>query len=135
MVTKMLVPDRARHLGKRGRSYLLSALWPPERCFQILRVWFGMVGAAERFVTRFRPDARVFLFGHFHRSGVWERNGRLLCNTGAFMRGSRPLMVEVADGGVRIIQVEGGDLGYRAGEIRGKARLSEATGECGKRAE
>lgn len=105
MVTELLKPTRARSTGKRGRLYLLSAFWPPERCFQILRVWFGMVRAADRFAGRYFPASRFLLFGHFHRSGIWTRGGRTLCNTGAFMRGSKPLLAELRDRQVTVKDV------------------------------
>ncbi len=123
IITHALKPNRTRALGEKGINYLLSAVWPPGRCFNILRVWLTMVGAADRFVTRFRPETGVFLFGHFHRPGVWQRRGRLICNTGAFMRGSRPLVAELQDGTMRICAVERVGEEFRVGAQRVKVRV------------
>ncbi len=125
LVTEALKPDRARYRGKKGRSYLLSAFWPPARCFHILRVWLTMAGMADRFLTRFRPAARVMLFGHFHHAGIWRRNGRTLCNTGAFMRGSRQLLAESSSGSLRVFRVIGENGFFRPGPEEGSIRIRE----------
>jgi predicted phosphodiesterase len=105
-ITQVLKPERARNLGRMGRNYLLSAAWPPERCFNILRVWLTMVDMANQFVQRFRPKTEVFFFGHFHRAGIWQRDDRIICNTGAFMRGARPLVGDLSDGWLRMFSVD-----------------------------
>jgi predicted phosphodiesterase len=118
LITKLLMPDRPRRLGRKGRNYLLSAVWPPDRCFHILRIWLTMVGAADRFVARYRPGTQVFLFGHFHRAGVWKRSGRILCNTGAFMRGSTPLLAELREQRLAIFPVRHRGGSFRMGPLR-----------------
>ncbi len=78
-----------------GILQLLTAVWPPERPLAILLAWANMVAAARGFMTHYRPEARVMVFGHFHRPGVWWKDGRLLVNTGAFMRGASALAVDL----------------------------------------
>ena len=72
-----------------------KALWPPERIVGILQGWWTMFGAAEQFVEHYRPEAKVFIFGHFHRAGIRMRGSRLYCNTGAYMREARQMVVDL----------------------------------------
>jgi predicted phosphodiesterase len=125
LVTEILKPKVARKLGKKGGNFLLSALWPPERCYNILRVWLTMVATADQFAQRHRPQAKLFLFGHFHRPGVWPRGSRSIINTGAFMRGAQPLVGELRDGWFRLRAVEQGGGEFRLGAARSTMRISE----------
>lgn len=130
MVTDMLIPDGERKMGRKGRKYILSAVWPPERCFNILRVWLTMGATADRFVTRFRPEARVLIYGHFHRSGVWWMpGGRMQCNLGAFMRGARPLVVELANGMLQVKRVLPKGSSYQLGSVVETLRLGDGSDE------
>ena len=67
---------------------------------------------ANEFVERFAPDCRVFLFGHFHRAAVLTRGGRLFCNTGGYVGGTRALVVDVCEEEVMVRKVveEGGEF-------------------------
>ena len=85
-----------------------------------------MVGAAHRFVERFRPEAKVLLFGHFHRPGLWERGGRYLCNSGAFMRACRPQIAELNGGYRRIRQGRWDGSNYVPGDARAVIRMAES---------
>ena len=115
LLTEALRPAAAR---KQGGNYVLSALWPPARFLSILQSWRGIADTASAFVERFRPAAGVVFFGHFHRPGLWYRGGRVICNTGAFMRGSRPLMGELAGGWLSIRTVSRDHDEFRPGERR-----------------
>ena len=123
LITEALKPKGARKMGKKGRKYLLSAFWPPERFCNIVRVWLNMVDTADDFVARFRPEAEIFLFGHFHRIGIWQRKPRMICNTGAFMRGAHPLVAEISDRWLRLFSVERDGETFRLGPARSTIRL------------
>ncbi len=41
------------------------------------------------------PAARVLIFGHSHRPGVWQRGGRWVINTGSFALPCRPRAVRI----------------------------------------
>jgi predicted phosphodiesterase len=103
--------------SRSGGGYLLSGLWPPRRCFALLRAWATMAGEAERFLSRYRPEARAFLCGHFHRPGVWERKGRIICNTGSFMQRMSALVAEVAGPALVIRRVEASGREFGPGAI------------------
>ena len=109
-------------------GYLWSTLWPPERLFQIARVWHEMVGDSFDFLERFRPGAGLMLTGHFHRSGVWSHGGRHLVNTGAFMRGAVPLAVDVDQGWVRVRRIERKSDAFHPGKSIATFRISPSAG-------
>lgn len=112
-------------LRRKRRLYLMSALWPPERPLAMMWAWATMFREAGEFMARYRPEARVMVFGHFHRPGVRWRDGRLLVNTGAFMRGAAPLAVDLEDGcWLRVRGVERGRGGrYFPGAGREVVRI------------
>lgn len=123
LISRALIPRRTRRMGKKGRNYVLSAFWPPERFYNIMRVWRNMVDTAEEFVERFCPATGVLLFGHFHRSGAWPCEARTICNTGAFMRGARPMVGELSDGWFRLLSVEKEGETFQLGAARATIRL------------
>lgn len=63
---------------------LMSAVWPPTVGWRLLKERALTLPRAVEFLDRFAPDAKVMIFGHIHRSGVWKRGGKMLINTGAF---------------------------------------------------
>lgn len=76
-------------------NFFASAFWPPTRPFEIFRVWAELGDECHRFLERVSPETKVLICGHFHRAGIWEKNGRLVINTGSFMRGSTPWCVDI----------------------------------------
>lgn len=86
--------QRSRSVWAKA-GLLLREVWPPTRPWNILKTWAVLPGIASEFVRKFRPRARVFLFGHTHRAACWEREGRLLVNTGGFVSFAKPWMAEV----------------------------------------
>ncbi|NNM29828.1 MAG: hypothetical protein HKO57_09910 [Akkermansiaceae bacterium] len=114
-----MVPEAGpRRRTTDGGKYLLSALWPPERSLNMLRVWATMAGRAERFVARYRPQCRVFLFGHFHRPGTWKRGPRLHVNTGSFMAAMPATVAEIDSSRLTVRRVEERGGEFRAGGVR-----------------
>ena len=83
-VARMLVPQKfsgRRTFLARCRDAAMSPGW----VVRVLLAWANFPDEAARLVERFRPQARVFVCGHFHFAGVWQRRGRLIVNTGSFM--------------------------------------------------
>lgn len=126
-INAAMVPEETPGGKSRLTSHLLSALWPPERFYQILRVWMMMGRNAEAFVERFAPDCRVFLFGHFHRAAVLTRGGRLFCNTGGYVGGTGALVVDVGEDEVVVRKVVEESGEFRMGEVTKRFPLS---GQC-----
>jgi hypothetical protein len=96
-----LPPSETRQSGHSLMARLklfCREIWPPRRPWEVLKVYAQLPGLASRFVSEFRPDSRVLVFGHTHRAKVWRKDGRLLINTGAFVTFAGPAMVEILDG-------------------------------------
>ena len=77
-------------------NFFATALWPPRRAFEMLRVWRDMGNEGIRFLRRTGNGAKVLVCGHFHQAGIWQRDGYLVLNTGSFMHGSRTWMVDLS---------------------------------------
>jgi predicted phosphodiesterase len=67
---------------------------PPKRALRMIEGWLGRANAAARFCDLYFPQAEALVFGHFHRHGLWRRDGRLLVDTGSFMNPGRAHWVE-----------------------------------------
>jgi len=76
--------DRAREIAQTLKvrplpkirppfNFFATALWPPSRSFEMLRVWHGMGWEGLRFLEHSGEGAEVLVCGHFHRAGIWER--------------------------------------------------------------
>ena len=118
-VIDVLAPDDAcLPSSMRLKVPFLSALWPPLRPLNILLGWARMFIKAEHFVERYCPQAEVFLFGHYHRSGIRKRGGRVYCNTGSFTKGGVPLVVDLKKESMEVREVKRGeDDAYSPGLI------------------
>jgi len=100
-----LAREIARHLVPRGfpkGKKLWQRIWeaahPPQRALCMLHAWLTQADAAADFAERYFPKAEVILIGHFHRSGIWRRRGRLVLNTGAFLPPGKAYWAEWNDG-------------------------------------
>ncbi|MCB1234779.1 MAG: metallophosphoesterase family protein [Verrucomicrobiae bacterium] len=87
---------------KHART-LARIAWPPRRPVNILKTWLSVPRLAHAFAARFRPGARLFLFGHTHFPGVWREGGRLVVNTGGFLSMLPARCVDL-DGEVAIVR-------------------------------
>ena len=76
-------------------NFLSTALWPPSRFYHMFRVWRRLGTDLLDFLEESGGGAKVLVCGHFHRPGVWLRNGYAAVNTGAYMPASKPLAVDV----------------------------------------
>jgi predicted phosphodiesterase len=127
LVEEATIPDEVPDFGRKGGSYLWSALWPPMRLVNMLWAWTTMYGKAHRFVEEHRPDSEVFLFGHFHRPGLRKRGGRIYCNLGAFMKGASPWVVDLEDGEMKVRAIVRDAEGpFRPGGSLGQFSLGES---------
>jgi predicted phosphodiesterase len=72
----------------------LNELWPPSRPWAVFKVWTTLPFIATRFANQFRPDCEAMFFGHTHRAAWWEKQGRLLANTGGFVSFGNVLCVD-----------------------------------------
>ena len=110
-------------------NYFVTALWPPSRAIEMTRVWLTMGEEGLRFLERSGEGASVLVCGHFHRPGIWEKGGRVMVNTGAFMKGCRPWAVELEKGVMiaRALDLVAGR--YELGEVKGRWEISKSLSE------
>lgn len=85
-----LAEQRPATSGRLRRSVGHAA-----KCARVLWFWHRLPKLAAAFADRFAPDARYFVFGHFHRAGVWHIGGRTIINTGSFHAPRNPHAVVI----------------------------------------
>lgn len=82
--------------------------------------WHTLPRRATDFADRFAPRCRFFVFGHIHRAGIWEFNGRVIINTGAYEFPARPRGVVIDGGELAVCRIErdGGSYRFAAPPLR-----------------
>ena len=115
--------------GKRLWQRALDAVRPPRRAFEMLRVWATQADAAADFAEKYFPKAQIVVKGHFHRSGIWWKRGKLIVNLGAFMNPCGAWWAEFDGSHFRCGRVEEG-VDTRMGEVLGAWRLTGAAGHA-----
>lgn len=101
LVTRL---DITQHIGHSEflKEYVLSSLGEstarrilarPIEVPQVLWYWRREPKLARAFMQRYAPNAKVLILGHSHRRALWQRDGRTIINTGAFMFPGRPQCV------------------------------------------
>jgi len=110
-------------------NYFATVFWPPSRTIEMVRVFFGLGEESIKFLKQSGEGARILVCGHFHRPGVWEKDGYLVINTGAFMMGSRPWLVDLNHGSrLTARDITFSNAAFQPGEVRGRWLLSESAG-------
>lgn len=95
---------------------LARIAWPPRRPLRILKTWATIPREAHDFFGRYRPEARVMLFGHTHLPGAWKKRGRLAINTGGFLSILPARGVEIAGGTIEVFAIEESPKAFRRGK-------------------
>lgn len=109
--------------GKRLWQRALDAARPPTRALQMLRVWATQADAAAAFAEHFFPRAEIVVAGHFHRTGIWNKRGRLVVNLGAFMNPCQAWWAEYHRGIFRCGRIDESTTPYHPGPPLGVWRL------------
>lgn len=73
--------DMAHEAAKSSLPQMLMRPWSVP---QVFWYWWRFPGLAAKFMRDHAPQARVGIFGHTHRPGIWTLNDRVIINTGAF---------------------------------------------------
>lgn len=94
------LPSRTHSSGRRFLQRAWDAVTPPARALRIIDAWLNQASAAEAFRARYFPAAGFLVSGHFHRHGCWEKNGRVILNTGSFVSPGKAHWVEWNKGGL-----------------------------------
>lgn len=106
-------------------NFFATALWPPSRSFEMLRVWRGMGKQGLKFLRHSGEGAKVLVCGHFHQAGIWEEDGLLMINTGSFMKGSRTWAMDIEDRKLTARELELRGNRFVPGEVKGRWILTE----------
>ncbi len=77
-------------LSSLGESTAKRILARPIEVPYVLWYWRREPELARLFMQRYVPQAKVLIVGHSHRRAFWQRGGRTIINTGAFMFPGRP---------------------------------------------
>jgi UDP-2,3-diacylglucosamine pyrophosphatase LpxH len=109
--------------GQKLWQRVMEAIRPPRRAYEILRVWTQQADVAADFATRYFPKAQIVVKGHFHRTGIWHKQGKLVVNLGAFLPPCPAWWAEYDGGFFRCGKIEEGS-DYRMGAVLGMWRLS-----------
>ena len=88
-------------------------------------MWTQQADVAADFAARYFPKAQIVVKGHFHRTGIWYRQGKLVVNLGAFLPPCPAWWAEYEDGYFRCGKIEE-SADYRMGAVLGMWRLSPA---------
>lgn len=96
-IARYLVP-RGFPKGKKLWQRAWEAACPPQRAINMLHSWLTQADAAVDFAEKFFPRADVILIGHFHRSGIWKKRGRLVINSGAYLPPGDALWIDYHKG-------------------------------------
>lgn len=90
-----------------GRHTEMKTLWMrPRLLASILWYWLRAPHYAAKLLEHCMPKAKVIVFGHSHRQGVWLRRGRLVINTGSFHFPGKPRAVVIDDRAIAVHALE-----------------------------
>jgi UDP-2,3-diacylglucosamine pyrophosphatase LpxH len=83
-VSRMLVPPYYAH-SKNIFARIWDAITPPGRAWRMIVAWATMVRETRSFAAKYFPDCAIMICGHFHRSGIWDKQLPVIINSGSFM--------------------------------------------------
>lgn len=83
-VAQFLVPPYYHH-SRNIFARIWDAVTPPGRAWRMIAAWLTMVRETRAFARRYFPDAAIIVCGHFHRSGIWDKELPAVINSGSFM--------------------------------------------------
>lgn len=83
-VSHFLVPPYYGH-SRNIFARIWDAITPPGRAWRMIAAWLTMVRETRKFAQRYFPDAAIIVCGHFHLSGIWDKQLPAVINSGSFM--------------------------------------------------
>lgn len=120
-------PLTRKHKKWGGLHTLMHQLWPPWRPFKILQAWWQTPGLAADLTHLFRPKARFTVIGHTHCPGIWRRGGRVVINTGSFLRYMTARGVIIDDGRIEVRYLKRSGQNFCLGRVDAVFRLPRET--------
>lgn len=122
-IARYLVP-KTFPKGRKLWQRIWEAACPPQRALKMLHSWLTQADAAVDFSNKFFPRAEVIVIGHFHRSGIWHKRGRLVINTGAYLPPGDALWVEWNQGWLSCGKVLESPDRYTLGPAKARWRIA-----------
>lgn len=118
--------DMAHEASKSSVPQMLLRPWSVP---QVLWYWWRFPKLAAKFLQDHAPHARIGVFGHTHRAGIWSIDHRVIINTGSFGFPGQPRAVMIEhDRALSVLAIESAESGYRfAREAIRKIELPEAS--------
>lgn len=112
--TRLKVSQYASHqewaqmAREASQSTLPQMILRPWRLAAVLWYWHIFPRLAADFLKQHAPGARVGIFGHTHRPGIWNLDDRVIINTGAFGFPGKPwgVVIDEQAGVVRVMKIE-----------------------------
>lgn len=97
------------HIAEHGhgprRNALIRRLEQANKCARVLWFWHRLPRLAADFAQRYAPECRYFVFGHFHRAGVWRFGQQTIINTGSYHCPRRPHAVVIEGQHIEMFRV------------------------------
>lgn len=87
--------------------------------FHILLGWWRFPSLTTQWAQRFAPSAKYIITGHTHHAGIWNRNGRIIINTGCFGFPSHPRAVVIDGERIVVHKIVKRDNDYSLGPVLG----------------
>lgn len=101
-----------QHLNYLSECPVRSAIFPKTHKFRtllrvatVLRSWKNTPKLGAKFLERYAPQAKFLIMGHTHRSGVWQRDGRVIINTGSIKNPRRALLPRLENNILKIYRI------------------------------
>ncbi|MEM1354511.1 MAG: metallophosphoesterase [Planctomycetota bacterium] len=97
------------HIAEHGhgpkRNPVISRIEHGYKCARVLWFWHRLPRLAAEFARRYAPESRYFVFGHFHRAGVWRFGQHTIINTGSYHCPRRPHAVVIQGQRIEMFRV------------------------------
>ena len=85
----------------------------PAKVARVFWYWSTMHWRAYSFMLQHVPEARFFIFGHYHHSGIWRMGQRVIINTGCYSFPAQPMAVILQDRALEVRRVCRHGASYR----------------------
>ena len=85
--------------------------------YKILKCWMQYPSLVIKWSNKFAPSATFIVTGHTHHAGIWERDGKVVINTGCFGFPSHPRAVVINDDTLTVYTLKNRKGTYEFGRV------------------
>jgi len=104
--------DIAHHGHGPQRNPIMKRVEHGYKCARVLWFWHRLPRLAADFAQRYAPECRYFIFGHFHRAGVWRFGNQTIINTGSYHCPKNPHAIVIQDQRIELYRVNFNPAGH-----------------------